>query len=151
MSVQFTTLAKEGQLSKACSALLQALLSEKLVKKMRFCHLEQKKGPVGRSFRLHWSHSPRSPSKKPSFRLRRSRPAGPPPTTHHKGVFLEYIDELMSYLHSMVRLMAEGDVPAPITSWIASASLAALKKNESVVHTIGRWLRNTTMTTNDFS
>ena len=35
------------------------------------------------------------------------------------GLFPGYRDEVMTFLHTMVRIMAEGSIPCPVVSWIA--------------------------------
>ena len=59
-----------------------------------------------------------------------SKTVRPPPTTHQRSLLPGYRDELMRSLHALARIMAEGNIPGLVVTWIASASLTALKKTD---------------------
>ena len=50
-----------------------------------------------------------------------------------------YCDETVRALHATARIMAEGHIPGSTFSWIASASLAALKKKNGSQTPSGDW------------
>ena len=111
---QATTLTKEGQLAKACSALLDeppAPYSDKAATM-----------PEGSSSRLHRFPSlPRS--RTPCCPVRLTRQPDRLGCAHNisKGSLPRL------HFHTVVRIMAAANVLGPTVSWIASASLTALR------------------------
>ena len=157
---QTTTLAKEGPLSNACSALLDeppAPYSEQVAKEMRDRHQPPRTENIARWTLIALvSLASLTMVQEALLSFAPDSAAGPSglrPQHIEGGLLPRYTDELMRSLHAVVRIMAEGNSPGSIVSWIASASLTALRKKDgrhppvSVGETLRRLTANALLAT----